>query len=267
MNYEDLLLEKDGSVVTITLNVPGKLNALTLKMRMNLSLALGEIAKDNDVRVVIVTGAGRGFCSGADVTAMSARELPGEPVEVSRYTRVQGAGWPVEKPGFPDLNKPVIAAINGDCVGGGLSLAMSCDIRIASETARFGVAQVARGLVPDWSMSYFLPMVIGISKALELMFTAEIISAAEAERLGIVSRVVPPDELMKVARALADRITKQPPLSVELAKKIVLRGIFDDLTRQLDLEAWGNAICLASEDHREAVRAFLEKRPAQFKGR
>ena len=268
MDYKDLLLEKKDGIATLTLNVPEKLNALTEKMRMSLPLAIGEIATDNDVRVVIVTGAGHGFCSGADVTAMSTRELPGEPAEVSRYARVQGAGWPVAKPGFPDLNKPVIAAINGACVGVGLSLAMSCDIRIASETARFSVAQVARGLVPDWSITYFLPMIIGIARALELMFTAELISAAEAERLDIVSRVVPPDELMKVARELAAKIAKQPPLSVELAKKIVLRGIFDNLTRQLDLEAWGNSICLASEDHREAVRAFLEKLPQpQFKGR
>ncbi|MBI3040702.1 MAG: enoyl-CoA hydratase [Chloroflexi bacterium] len=267
MNYEGLLLEKKDGIATITLNVPEKLNALTEKIRMNLPLVIGEIAKDDDVRVVIVTGAGRGFCSGADVTAMTDRERPGEPAEVSRYARVQGAGWPVEKPGFPDLNKPVIAAINGPCVGGGLSLAMSCDIRIASETARFSVAQVTRGLVPDWSMSYFLPTIIGISRALEMMFTAELISAAEAERLGIVSRVVPPDNLMKAAQELAVKIAQQPPLSVQLTKKIVLRRIFDELTRQLDLEAWGNSICLSTEDHREAVRAFLEKRPPQFKGR
>ncbi len=268
MDYEDLLLEKKDGIATITLNVPDKLNALTQKMRMSLPLAIGEIAKDEGVRVVIVTGAGRGFCSGADVAAMSARERPGALTEVPRYARVQGAGWPFEKPAFPDLNKPVIAAINGPCVGGGLSLAMSCDIRIASETARFGVAQVARGLVPDWSMTYFLPRTLGTSRALELMFTAEIISAAEAERLGIVSRVVPPDELMKVTRELAAKIAKQPPLSVELAKKIVLQGISNDLTRQLDLEVWGNSVCSVSEDHREAARSFLEKRPpAPFKGR
>ena len=268
MDYEDLLLEKKDGIATITLNVPEKLNSLTQKMRMSLPLAIGEIAKDDEVRVVIVTGAGRGFCSGADVTAMAARGRPGEPTEAPpRYTRTQGAGWPVERPCFPDLTKPVIAAINGPCVGGGFSLAMSCDIRIASEAARFGVAQVARGLVPDWSLTYFLPVAIGVSRALELMFTAEIISAAEAERLGIVSRVVPPDELIKVARELATKIAKQPPFSVELAKKIVLRGIFDNLTRQLDLESWGNSVCRTSEDHREAVRAFLEKRPPQFKGK
>ncbi len=268
MTYEDLLLEKKDGIATITLNVPEKLNALTQKMRMSLPLVIGEIAKDDEVRVVIVTGAGRGFSSGADVAAMAARGRPGEPAEAPpRYTRTQGVGWPVERPIFPDLTKPVIAAINGPCVGGGFSLAMSCDIRIASEAARFGVSQVARGLVPDWSLTYFLPLAIGVSKALELMFTAEIISAAEAERLGIVSRVVPPDELIKVARELATRIAQQPPTSVELAKKIVLRGIFDNLTRQLDLESWGNSVCSASEDHREAVRAFLEKRPPQFKGK
>ena len=267
MDYEDLLLEKDGEIATITLNYPEKLNALTVKMRMNLSLAADEIAQDDEVRVVIVTGAGRGFCSGADVSAMRERMSSGNAAEVSRYARLQVTGWPFADV-FPKLNKPVIAAINGPCVGGGFSLALSCDIRIASETARFGVAQVARALVPDYGMTFYLPHAIGASRALELMFTAEIIDAAEAERLGIVSRVVAPDELMKVTRELAAKIAQQAPISIELTKKMVWRGLFDGLARQLDLETWAQQICRATEDHRESVRAFLEKRPQpQFKGK
>jgi len=265
MNYEDLLLEKKDEIATITLNVPEKLNALTLKMRMNLPLVATELAEDDEVRVVIVTGAGRGFCSGADVTGL--RTSPGDSTEVSRYALLQVVGWPYADV-FPRLDKPVIAAINGACVGAGFSLALSCDIRIASETARFGAAQVARALVPDAGMTYYLPLAVGVSRAMELMFTAEIINAAEAERLGIVSRVVPPDELMKVTRELAVRIAQQAPIPVELTKKMVWRGLMDRLNRQLDLETYAQPICKQTDDHRESVRAFLEKQPRPyFKGK
>lgn len=264
MAYEDLLLEKEGGIATITLNVPEKLNALTRKMSRSLPLVADDIAKDEEVRVVIVTGAGRGFCSGADVSAMVRGSGTTQP---SLYERLQVIGWP-HYDVFPRLNKPVIAAINGACVGGGFSLALSCDIRIASETARFGVAQVARALVPDYGLTHYLPLAIGMSRALELMFTAEIIDAAEAERLGIVSRVVSPDELMKVTRELAAKIAKQAPIPIELTKKMVWRGLFDDLTRQIDLETWAQQICFQTEDFRDSVRAFLEKQPQpQFKGR
>ncbi len=265
MKYEDLLLEKEGGIATITLNAPEKLNALTVNMKNSLPLATAEITRDDNVRVVIVTGAGRGFCSGADVTAMA--KSAGGDTGIPRHTRLQVLGWPFADV-FPRLDKPVIAAINGACVGGGLSLALSCDIRIASETARFGVMQIMRALVPDYGITHFLPKVVGISKALELMFTGEIISANEAERLGIVSRVVPPDELMKTARELAVRIAQQAPIPIELTKKIVWRGLLGDLTRQLDLETYSQQICRQTEDHRESVRAFLEKRPQpQFKGK
>ena len=264
MAYEDLLLDKEDGIATITLNVPEKLNALTRKMGMNLPLAAEEIAKDDEVRVVIVTGAGRGFCSGADVSMMGGS---GSAAEVSRYTRSQVTGWPFADV-FPKLNKPVIAAINGPCAGGGFSLALSCDIRIASETARFGAAQITRGLVPDYGMTYYLPLVIGISRALELMCSGELIGAVEAERLGIVSRVVAPDELMKVARELAAKIARQAPIPMGLTKKMVWRGLSDGLARQLDLESWAQQICFQTEDHRESVRAFLEKRPLpEFKGK
>ncbi len=264
MAYEDLLLEKEGGIATITLNVPEKLNALTRKMSRSLPLVADDIAKDEEVRVVIVTGAGRGFCSGADVSTMARGSGTTQP---SLYERLQVIGWP-HYDVFPRLNKPVIAAINGACVGGGFSLALSCDIRIASETARFGVAQVARALVPDYGLTHYLPLAIGMSRALELMFTAEIVDAAEAERLGIVSRVVSPDELMKVTRELAAKIAQQAPIPIELTKKMVWRGLFDDLTRQIDLETWAQQICFQTEDFRDSVRAFLEKQPQpQFKGR
>jgi len=265
MEYEDLLLEKDDSgIATLTLNVPNKLNALTVKMGMNLPAAVDEVARDDSVRVLIVTGAGRGFCSGADVSAMQA--FTGA-AEQSRFNHLQVTGWPAVD-AFPKLLKPTIAAINGPCVGAGLSLALSCDIRIASETARFGVAQVARALVPDFGLTCYLPLATGMSNALELMYTAELIDAAEALRIGLVSRVVPPDSLMKTARELASKIARQAPLSVELTKKMVWRGLFDRLARQLDLETDSIRICRQSEDHLDSVKAFLEKKPLpKFKGK
>jgi len=260
VDYEDLLLEKKDGIATITLNVPDKLNALTIGMRKSLPLAADEIARDDEVRVVIVTGAGRGFCSGAD--------LSGAGTEPSRYQRLEVLGTSFAAEVFFRLEKPVIAAINGTCAGGGFALALSMDIRIASEAARFSAIFVRRGLVPDCGIAYWLPRAVGTSKAMELMLTGDMIDAAEALRLGIVSQVVPPDDLMKVARDLAARIAQQPPLPVELTKRIVYRTMADDVTRILDLETWAQQICRESEDAREAILAFLEKRPQpQFKGR
>ncbi len=261
MDYEDLLLEKKDGIATITLNAPDKMNALTIGMRKSLLTVTKELAQDDEVRVVIVTGAGRGFCAGADLSGGGGGEL-------SRQQRLDflGPTWGAEA--FFKLEKPVIAAINGACVGAGLSLALSMDIRIASEAARFGAVFVLRGLTPDCGITYWLPKIVGTSKALELMYTGEIIGAAEAERLGIVSRVVPPDELMEVAQELAARIAQQAPLSVELSKKMVYRGMLDDIARQIELETYANRVTGQSEDNREAVRAFLEKRPpSPFKGR
>jgi enoyl-CoA hydratase/carnithine racemase len=265
MQYEDLLLEKDDSgIATLILNVPKKLNAITVKMGMNLPLAVDEVARDDSIRVLIVTGAGRGFCSGADVSAMQALIRA---AEQSRFNRLQVTGWPVADI-FPRLLKPTIAAINGPCVGAGLAIALSCDLRIASETARFGVAQVARALVPDFGLTFYLPLAAGMSNALQLMYTAELIDASEALRIGLVSRVVPADDLMKTTRGLASKIVQQAPLSVELTKKMAWRGLFDRLARQLDLETDSIRICRQSEDHRESVKAFLEKKPLpRFKGK
>jgi enoyl-CoA hydratase/carnithine racemase len=266
MEYEDLLLEKKDSIATITLNVPEKLNALTRKMTLSLAKVTDDIARDDDVRVVIVTGAGRGFSSGADVSTMAGGGGGGA-TEITRFQRLQVIGWP-HADVFPKLNKPSIAAVNGPCVGGGFSLALSCDIRIASDTARFGAAQIARALVPDYGLTFYLPLVIGVSRAMELMCTAEIIDAKEAERLGIVSRVVPGDQLMDEARALAEKIAKQPPISIELTKMMVWRSLFDGLARQIDLETRAQQVCFTTEDHRGSVKAFLEKKPLpEFKGR
>ncbi len=266
MEYKDLLLEKDGEIAVITLNVPEKMNALTVDMRQSIVLAVDNVAKDDEVRVVIVTGAGRGFCSGADVTRQAAA-IAGQATVASRDERYQVVGWPVADI-FPSLNKPVIAAVNGAAVGAGFSVALSCDIRIASETAKFGAAQLARGLVPDAGLTYYLPEAVGMSKAAEIMFTGAVVSAAEAEKLGLVSRVVPPAELMPAAKEIARKVVQQAPIPIALTKKMLWRGRMDSLVRQIDLETSSQIICRASEDHKESVRAFLGKLPPpKFKGK
>jgi len=238
---------------------PG-LNALTVGMRRSLPLAAAEIARDDEVRVVIVTGAGRGFCSGADLSITGA--------EPSRHQRLEVLGTSYGAEVFFRLDKPVIAAINGVCAGGGLALALSMDIRITSEATRFSAIFVKRGLVPDCAIAYWLPRTIGTAKAMELMLTGDLISAAEAEQLGIVSRVVPPDELMSTAHEIAARIARNPPIPVELTKRIVYRTMVDDVVRVLDWESWAQAICNRTNDAREAITAFLEKRPpAPFQGK
>jgi enoyl-CoA hydratase/carnithine racemase len=266
MAYQGLLLEKNEGIATITLNAPDKLNAINRDMSMNLPLVADELARDDEIRVVIVTGAGRGFCSGADVSMMAGGGAASGGPQVSRYQRLQVTGWP-HSDVFPHLDKPVIAAINGPCVGGGLSLALSCDIRIAAENAFFSVAQVSRALVPDFGLTYYLPLAVGLSKAMELMFTADRFSAADAREFGMVSQVVPPDELINAANELAARIAAQAPVSVSLTKRMVWRSMFDGLARQLDLETWATRIASQTEDHRESVRAFLNKEPMpRYKG-
>jgi len=276
MAYEDLLLEKKEHIALVILNAPQKLNALGRAMTQSIAKVAEDLANDDEVRVVVVTGAGRGFCSGADVSMMAPRPA-GSGVTpsgaaptgagFSRFNALQFMGYP-HADVFPKLNKPVIAAINGPCVGGGLSLALSCDIRIASDTARFGASQVARALVPDYGMTMYLPLVIGVSNAFRLMYTAEIIGAAEAKEMGIVSQVVPADKLMETVMELANRIAEQPPYSIELTKLMVWRGMLDQLARQLDLETWATRICLGTEDHRNSVRAFLSREPIpKFQGK
>jgi enoyl-CoA hydratase/carnithine racemase len=264
MNYEDLLVEKKGGIATITLNAPDKMNAITMKMRKSLVLAVDGIAKDDEIRVVVVTGAGRAFSAGGDIEAMKGR-IEGT-LQQSRHERLQRVGYWGDL--FPRLDKPVIAAVNGVAVGGGFSLVMSCDIRVASDKARFGSVFILRGLVPDCVLTYLLPRAVGTSKALELMLNGNIIDAEEARLLGIVSRVVPHDELMEVVHELAARVSQQPPIAVELTKRLVYRGMIEDMARHLDWETSAQHLCQGTEDFKESILAFLEKRPQpKFKGK
>ena len=261
MAVEGLLFAKEDGIATITFNRPEKLNADTEAMSIEVHRLATELRTDESVKVLVFTGAGEAFSTGADAGDLTANYDASTEV----YMLKRALGWwilPVRY--FP---KPTIAAIPGIVAGVTFSLALACDIRIASEKARFSMVFVKRGLVPDGGATYYLPRMLGTSKALELMWLGETIDAREAERLGLVSRVVPHNELMKVTKELATKIAKGPSVAIELIKKGVYRGMVNDLESQLDFETLAQRICVQTEDFKEGMASFLEKRPPQFKGR
>jgi 2-(1,2-epoxy-1,2-dihydrophenyl)acetyl-CoA isomerase len=264
MSYKCLLYEVKDGVATLTLNRPERLNALGDTLRDDLQDAITGASDDPEVRVMIVTGAGKGFCSGGDVKAMSER-------------KESGSGRPLMEKVAPgrDLTvlalrnspKPVIAAVNGAAAGAGFNLALCCDIRLASTAAKFSQAFVKRGLHPDWGGTYFLPRVVGTAKACELIFTGAIIDAEEALKLGIVSAVHTPEELMPAALGLARKIAEGPPIAIRLAKRGIYHNLECDLRQALEYETFAQNICFETEDATEGIRAFVEKRAPSFRGR
>jgi enoyl-CoA hydratase/carnithine racemase len=263
MEGKELILEKDGKVAVLTLNRPEKMNALSATMREALLATLQEIQEDDNLRALILTGAGRGFCSGADVAVQAARAA-GQGVDTSRKTLLQLVGSIILS--FERVNKPIIAAVNGIAAGIGLTLTLACDIRIASANARFSAIWVKRGLIADGGATLLLPLIVGMEKALELSFTGDIIDAQEAERIRLVSKVVPQEELIARAKELAQKIAGQPPITVELLKRVMWEKIRNQLREQLLLESYAQNVCRTTQDQKEAVKAFMEKREPQFKG-
>ena len=264
MTYECLLYEVKDGIATLTLNRPDRLNALGGSLREDLHDAVTRSAADPEVRVMVITGAGKGFCSGGDVKAMGEakagqRERPLiEKIAPGRDRTLLA---------MREAPQPIIAAVNGAAAGAGMNLALGCDIRIASTAARFTQAFVKRGLHPDWGGTYFLPRVVGTAKACEMIFTGDVIDAAEAERLGIVSRVVAPEELMPAAYEFARRIAAGPPVAIRLAKRSIYANSELDLRAALQVETMAQNICFETEDATEGIRAFGEKRAPVFKGR
>lgn len=260
MNYETIILERKGSIATITLNRPEKLNALNIKMIEELESAVLRILKDRSVRVLVITGAGRGFCSGADVSDMAQAPAPVE----TRYL-TQTAHKIILA--LANLEKPVIAKVNGVAVGIGFSLALSADMIIASEKAQFGVIFSRIGLIPDGGSLFHLPRLVGPAKAKELIFTAKMFDAKEAERIGLINKAVPADALDNEVDTLTKQLAEGPTVAFGIAKKIINKGLSMDLSSVLECEAFGQTIAGTTEDAREGVMAFLEKRTAEFKGR
>jgi 2-(1,2-epoxy-1,2-dihydrophenyl)acetyl-CoA isomerase len=260
---EHILVRVDGPIGRVTLNRPDKLNAFVGDMRDRIGEVLERLGGDDAVRVVIITGAGRAFCAGADVGYMTDM-VEGERFEEARALVEAGRRVTMAITRMP---KPVIAALNGPAAGGGANLALACDLRIASERASIGQTFNRIGLHPDWGGTWFLPRLVGPARAAELFFLADMVDAAEAERIGLVNRVVPHERLEEEVEELAERLAAKPALPIRLAKEALRQTWGADLDTMLDYEVRAQEACFRSEDALEGVRAFVEKRPPRFGGR
>ena len=256
--FVNLLLDKGDGIATVTINRPAALNALNTETLRELEAAVTAMGGDPEVRVLIITGAGgKAFVAGADIAVMQGMDPAAARELAQQGHRVCGL---IER-----LPKPVIAAVNGYALGGGCELAMSCDIRIATDTAKFGQPEINLGIIPGFGGTQRLPRLVGRGRALELLFTGEMIDAREALRIGLVNRVVPPAELLDEARTLARKIAGKGLVALRLCKEAVANGLEMDLQRAASYEADLFAFSFATADQKEGMAAFLEKRPAQFR--
>jgi len=256
---QNILIEKRDRIALITINRPDKLNALNIKTRQELAEAMDELRADDAVRVVVITGAGeKSFVAGADIAEFEGRTA----LEQRRVMRAKSIFTAAE-----DFPKPIIAMINGFCLGGGCELALSCDIRVASDRARFGQPEINLGIIPGGGGTQRLTRLIGEGKAMQMILTGEMINADEAYRLGLVNEVYPASELEAKTMELANRIAEKSPVALAMAKAAVKNAARMNLREGLDQEIDLFALCFSSADKEEGVRAFLEKRKPEFKGR
>lgn len=262
---KDLLVERADSVLTLTLNRPERLNAFDEPMAARLLSTVTAAAADDDVRVIVLTGAGRGFCAGADVSGLADAASGGLGAGGLRR-QLRQAFVPVAR-ALLDFEKPLVAAVNGPCAGAGIGMALACDVVVASEAASFTFAFAARGLVPDYGVTHLLPRLVGLRAARELCLLGERVDAARADRLGLVTAVVPPGELLDVAGEYAQRLAAGAGLALGLTKRLLRETFEVDALTAVDREFTAQSLCLASEDAAEGAAAFLEKRPPRFAGR
>ena len=244
--------EKQGNVAVLTIDRPEALNALNSQVLCDLDAAISQVEADDEVRVVVLTGAGRSFVAGADIG------------EMVNFSAIDGKKFGVHGGSIflrlENLSKPVIAAINGFALGGGCELAMACDIRIASEKAKFGQPEVGLGITPGFGGTQRLPRIVGISKAMELILTAKVIGAAEAKEIGLVSQVYAPEELMDKALELANAICANAQIAVQESKRCIRMGMQTDINTGSAFEAEAFGVCCGTADKDEGMGAFLEKR-------
>ena len=267
MDYETIILKKEGHIATITLNRPERMNAVNPQMEREVVAALDDVANDDDVRVVVITGAGRAFCSGADVASVlgggEESALAGSAESMRRYLR---GGFQKISLGLQKMEKPTIAMVNGAAVGAGCDFAFACDMRVGSENARFRNGFVRIGLIPGAGGTWLYTRLMGLGRGLEFLFSGDFLGAEEAERIGVLNKVVPAQDLERETMELAQKIAKGPPIAIRLSKMQAYRALEVDLGTALEMAAACQALALSTEDHREGVTAFIEKREAQFKG-
>lgn len=281
MEYKRLILEKDGHIATVTLNRPDSGNAFDFRLMEEIDHVFRDnLALDDKIRAIILTGAGRFFCTGVDLKMFADAEALVDKDELEQGVASSRVGEQTEELPWgkgtvvgavsviKTMGKPVIAAVNGPAVGMGASFSLACDLRLAADTARFSMMFVKRGLAPDTGGSFTLPRIVGWAKATELLLTGDTIDAAEAERIGMVSRVLPQDQLMTAAKELAAKIAKNPPLAVAVTKDSLNKSMVEtDIIEQMKHEIYYQDKMLNTEDFQEAAVAFLEKRDPVFKGR
>ncbi|MCD3217946.1 short-chain-enoyl-CoA hydratase [Clostridium botulinum C] len=261
MEHKNVLLEKENNIAIVTINRPEALNALNTNTLNELDLVVDEVAKDDNILVVILTGAGeKAFVAGADISEMKDKNV----MEGRKFGLLGNKIFrKVET-----LEKPVIAAVNGFALGGGCELSMACDIRIASQKAKFGQPEVSLGITPGFGGTQRLARHIGMGMAKELIYSAKNINADEAFRIGLVNKVVAPEELMKEAKKLANEIAGRAPIAVKLCKQAINRGIQVDIDTAINIEAEIFGECFSTEDQKDAMTAFVEKRKLDgFKNR
>jgi 2-(1,2-epoxy-1,2-dihydrophenyl)acetyl-CoA isomerase len=260
---EQLIVEREGAVATLRLNNPERLNALSRTLTAELIETLAELGADPSARAIVITGEGRAFCAGADLGALQEPYLRGERPDLSPILR---DGYNRLIPMIAEAPKPVIAAVNGVAAGAGVSLALACDLRIASEAASFTLAFVKIGLIPDSGACFLLPRTVGMAKALELALLSDRLDAATALDIGLVNRVVAADRLAPEAQSLAARLAELPTAAIGLTKRTFAEAARLTLAETLDREAEVQNEAAGTEDHVEGVLAFLQKRPPVFRG-
>jgi enoyl-CoA hydratase/carnithine racemase len=267
-----VLLDKEEGIAIITLNRPEKRNAFNMEMMGEIDMAFEEAGRDKEIKAIILTGAGKAFSAGLDfnwAATMDTQNLP------PMASTVRGRAVTHDEKSFltvllkiQSMPKPVIAAINGITLGGAFVLAVACDLKVASENARFAMLQVKRGLIPDGGGTFLLPRAVGLTKALELALIGDLIDAREAERLGLVNKVVPHDDLMTAAREMATKIARNAPLAVAMTKAAMYRGLHEhDLAAHMDYEVYIMNILFGTEDFQEGMNSLFEKREPIFKGK